>query len=115
MGYKIVRDKQREFSQKHGVSGRWRISPDPLAALARKLGEEYLEYMENKDPLELYDILDVLIELMLIADPDDIAHKDAMIKRDQMGTFHTHLEWDPVPNAPGRKFAQDGTFISDEP
>lgn len=114
MGYKIVRDRQREFCEKHGVSGRWRISPDPLAALTRKVGEEYLEFVENHDPTELYDMLDALIELMQVADPNDVGHMNSVIKRAEQGTFRAHLEWDPVPDAPGRQFAQDGTLISHE-
>lgn len=46
MGWKLVRDGQREFCQAQGVSGRWRISPAPERALTKKLFEEASEFAE---------------------------------------------------------------------
>lgn len=97
MGFKLVRDKQPEFCQQHRVSGTWRQCPEPISALTRKLGEEYLEFAENKDPTELYDILDVLSTLLQRLDPDGKYDRAHQIKLRKIGGFDKLLEWDPVP------------------
>ena len=97
MGFKMVRDKQKEYCLSHGVSGQWRTSPDPVGALIRKLGEEYGEFAESRNPAELYDLLDVLNEMIMTVDPD-LGHLEAHeAKVGLMGTFSSHLEWNPEP------------------
>jgi predicted house-cleaning noncanonical NTP pyrophosphatase (MazG superfamily) len=97
MGWKMVRDKQKEYCLSHGVSGQWRTSPDAVGALTAKLGEEYGEFAESRDPAELYDLLDVLNELIMVMD-FNLDHLDAHeAKVARLGTFSMHLEWNPVP------------------
>lgn len=97
MSWKLVRDGQKEYCLSHGISGSWRVSPDPVGALVRKLAEEYGEFAENRDPGELYDILDVLNELIMQADPE-LEHLEAHEKKvSSVGAFFTHLEWNPDP------------------
>jgi len=71
MGWKIVRDRNEEWCRAHGVSGQWRTSPDPVSALVRKVGEEYLEYIEHFDPAELFDLRDVVQALLALTAPGD--------------------------------------------
>jgi predicted house-cleaning noncanonical NTP pyrophosphatase (MazG superfamily) len=71
MGYKIVRDRNEEWCRAHGVSGQWRTSPDPVSALVRKVGEEYLEYIEHFDPAELFDLRDVVQALLALTGQKD--------------------------------------------
>lgn len=97
MGFKMVRDGQPEFSREHGVSGTWRESPDPIASLRKKLGEELGEYCEDHDPGELYDLLDVLDELICLSDPDGSHAMKHAAKSNAMGFFAMHVEWSPVP------------------
>lgn len=97
MSFKLVRDKQKEYCLAHGISGQWRTSPDPVGALTAKLGEEYGEFAAERNPAELYDLLDVLNELIMMTDPD-LDHLDAHeVKVSRLGTFSAHLEWSPVP------------------
>src|SRR5260370_7374247 len=79
------------------ISGQWRISPDPVGALVKKLGEEYGELAEDRDPSELFDIRDVLEELIRILDPDGKAAARHAVKVKHMGIFSRHLEWHPNP------------------
>jgi predicted house-cleaning noncanonical NTP pyrophosphatase (MazG superfamily) len=60
MGWKLVRDRNEEWCRTHGVSGQWRISPDPSAAILRKLFEETGEFAQFWNTGELYDLLDVI-------------------------------------------------------
>lgn len=69
MGSKIVRDNNEAWCRAHGVPGQWRTSPDPAAALLKKLFEELGEYAEAWDPAELYDLADVLEQLLTLTDP----------------------------------------------
>lgn len=98
MGYKIVRDFQREFCEKNGISGSWRVSEHPVNGLTKKLFEEAGEFAEHHDPSELYDLRDVLNELIYLTDPlheHREAHAD---KVNRMGKFTRHLEWSPNPH-----------------
>lgn len=96
MGFKMVRDLHQE--RLAGViSGTWRISPDPVSALVKKLGEEYSEFCEDRDPAELYDIADVLDELIRLLDPDRKYQDEHLRKVRIVGLFTTHLEWNPLP------------------
>ncbi len=97
MGWKIVRNSN-EFYLKEHVSGQWRTSPDPIGALVKKLGEEYGEFAENRDPGELYDLLDVLHELIELLDPDMKTEKIHREKFAKMGGFSAHREWHPNPD-----------------
>lgn len=96
MSYKLVRDRNQELFQGK-ISGRWRASPDPVSALVRKLGEEYGEFCEQRDPAELWDILDVIRELITILDPLHAYREDHYRKREMLGMFSSHLEWNPLP------------------
>ena len=96
MSYKLVRDKHQEIFAGR-ISGQWRTSPDPLGALVRKLGEEYGEFAEDRDPLELFDMLDVILELKMLLDPLREARDRHNVKWSRFGGFATHLEWHPDP------------------
>jgi hypothetical protein len=96
VGYKIVRDWHKERVGDI-ISGTWRISPDPISALIKKLGEEYSELAENRDPAELYDIQDVLDELMVQLDPQGKYGEEHDIKVTNVGLFARHVEWQPLP------------------
>ncbi len=97
MGWKGVRDRQPGFCRANGVSGQWRTSPDPVATLTRKLFEEAAEFAEASDPGELYDLLDVVRELLYLCDPDGEHGNRHMAKAARDGLFGLHLEWNPVP------------------
>lgn len=97
MSWKIVRDKNRAWCLAHGVSGQWRASPDPIAALTRKIAEEYGEFAEAGDPGELYDLLDVAERLVSLIDPDLEAWEKHKAKQREMGEFEELIEWTPVP------------------
>lgn len=95
--WKIVRDFNKKWCQEHGVSGSWRTSPNPVRGLARKLIEESGEFGEELDPGELFDLRDVLNELIALCDPVRVyedAHRD---KTAVFGEFSDHMEWTPVP------------------
>lgn len=96
MGWKMVRDLHQKVLGDQ-ISGVWRTSPDPVSSLVKKLGEEYSELTENRDPMELYDILDVLEELMALLDPGGAAALKHEIKAERMGRFGYHVEWHPNP------------------
>lgn len=97
MGYKMVRDLHQKVLGDQ-ISGVWRTSPDPVSSLVKKLGEEYSELCEDRDPAELFDILDVLAELMVLLDPDGAAALKHDLKAERMGRFADHLEWHPNPD-----------------
>lgn len=95
LGWKIVRD--RHDLNPDGISGQWRVSADPVTGLARKLVEESVEFMESRDPDELYDLRDVLMELIGLLDPEgqvDRAHEEKILR---YGLFGRHVEWTPMP------------------
>ena len=97
MSWKLVRDKNEAWCRAHGVSGRWRTSPDPLHALIRKVFEEGGEYAEYLDAAELYDLLDVVQALIPLADPDGIVALGHNRKVAELGGFTQFIEWNPVP------------------
>jgi predicted house-cleaning noncanonical NTP pyrophosphatase (MazG superfamily) len=97
MGYKMVRDNHQKILEGQ-ISGAWRTAPDPISSLIKKLGEEYSEIAEERNPAELYDLLDALEELIRLMDPEGIAAARHAIKAERMGTFSTHLEWHPNPD-----------------
>jgi predicted house-cleaning noncanonical NTP pyrophosphatase (MazG superfamily) len=97
MGWKLVRDGNEAWCRVHGVSGQWRMSPDPGASLRRKIFEEAGEYAEHCDPGELYDLLDVVQALIDLEDPDLKAHYAHQVKVVKMGGFTQFAEWTPVP------------------
>lgn len=97
MGWKIVRDGNQAWARKHGVSGQWRTSPDPKAALLKKIFEEAGEYAETGDPGELYDLLGVVHRLLHIVDPAMTAGERHSEKVKLLGTFSELIEWTPVP------------------
>jgi predicted house-cleaning noncanonical NTP pyrophosphatase (MazG superfamily) len=95
MGWKMVRDNHRELLEGK-ISGQWRTSPDPVGALLQKLGEEYGEFCASRDPQELYDLRDVLAELIvLLATVQDVERWQQKVQRG--GLFTAHLEWTAVP------------------
>lgn len=99
MGWKIVRDGNEKWCREHGVSGTWRTATDPVRGLARKLIEEACEYNEALDPGELYDLQDVLAELIRLVDPDLKYLEAHQGKIAVFGTFGNHTEWTPMPGA----------------
>ena len=110
MGWKMVRDKHQQVLGSV-ISGQWRISPDPVASLVSKLGEEYGELAPHRDPAELYDIRDALDELIVLLDPDQSYLRAHDIKVARLGMFTTHLEWHPNP---ALEFpASDGSYPPD--
>lgn len=98
MGYKIVRDNAPEVCPKYGISGVWRPSADPIAGLTKKLFEEAAEFAESKDPAELWDLYDVLTELMVRTGADEEAERLMhLAKLEESGGFTKAIEWTPVP------------------
>jgi predicted house-cleaning noncanonical NTP pyrophosphatase (MazG superfamily) len=110
MGWKIVRDNNEAWSRAHGVSGQWRACATPMLSLTKKLFEEAGEWVESGDAGELYDLADVLDQLLLIADPDGSAHRAHAAKLAEMGAFGRLIEWCPVPEEgnTGEAGATDG-------
>ena len=101
MGWKLVRDRNEEWCRANGVSGQWRTSPDPQAALRKKIFEEAGEYAEHCDPAELYDLLDVIRALIRLADPSGEYGHHHGTKIAEMGGFDRFTEWCPVPPQTG--------------
>ena len=97
MGWKLVRDRNEVWCRANGVSGQWRTSPDPRAALRKKIFEEAGEYAEHCDPAELYDLLDVVLALARLEDPAGDYARQHMAKITEMGGFDRFTEWCPVP------------------
>jgi len=97
MGWKLVRNSNQKHLQEF-ISGEWRVSPDPIGALVKKLGEEYGEFAEDRDPGELYDVLDVLKELVHLLDEHGEASRVHERKLARMGDFSDHIEWHPNPH-----------------
>lgn len=97
MGWKLVRDRNEEWCRANGVSGQWRTSPNPAAALRRKVFEEAAEYAEQLDVGELYDLLDVVLALLKLEDPYDKAYRAHALKEAELGGFRRFIEWTPVP------------------
>jgi predicted house-cleaning noncanonical NTP pyrophosphatase (MazG superfamily) len=79
------------------ISGQWRTSPDPVSALTEKLGEEYGEFCAQRDPAELFDLLDVIMELRVLLDPLREHGNAHFRKRERLGGFSRHQEWHPDP------------------
>lgn len=102
MGWKMVRDNHRHLFEGF-ISGSWRTSQDPVSSLIKKLGEEYSELVENRDPAELYDLIDVLCELTTLMDPDLAAAEAHAAKQERLGFFGSHLEWHPWSGAGGHE------------
>lgn len=99
MGWKVVRDKDPEVCAAIGVSGRWRRSATPCAGLTKKLFEEASEWGEENYPGELYDLLDVIAELLYRLDRDGTARRLHEEKVARRGGFTQCMEWNPVPLA----------------
>jgi predicted house-cleaning noncanonical NTP pyrophosphatase (MazG superfamily) len=97
MGWKLVRDKHQETHKKYGVSGSYRTAEEPVKALGKKLFEEAAEFVENYDAGELYDLQDVLQELLKLLDPFGVHMSDHASKVAEHGLFTAHIEWTPVP------------------
>jgi len=97
MGWKLVRDNNEAWCRARGFTGQWRIAPDPESALFRKIFEEAGEYAEHRDPAELYDLRDVVTELIRLVDPDGAAGRMNLHKTADMGGFGRHVEWTPAP------------------
>ena len=97
MGWKLVRDRNEEWSRAHGVSGQWRTAPGPAATLRRKIFEEAAEYAEQWDPAELYDLFDVVVALIPLEDPHGTFGRKHAAKVADMGGFSQLIEWSPVP------------------
>jgi len=99
MGEKMVRDKNEAFCRAHGVSGTWRTAGrgEAIRALGRKLTEEALEFLENEDPAELFDVGDVLDELLRLTSPGPglVAAHNAKVA--EHGRFRQHVMWSPMP------------------
>lgn len=83
------------------MSGSWRIAKNPVASLTRKIFEEAGEFSEDHDPAELYDLLDVVHELLHLTDPDGVHEMKHTEKVKRLGRFSNYLEWSPVPNELG--------------
>jgi predicted house-cleaning noncanonical NTP pyrophosphatase (MazG superfamily) len=98
VGWKIVRDNQPEWSRKYGVSGVWRPAADPVASLTKKLFEEASEWGEAREVAELYDLDDVVSELIRRCDPDGTARREHAVKVARLGGFTQGTEWNPVPD-----------------
>jgi hypothetical protein len=94
----MVRDKHRQLLGSL-ISGCWRTAPDPVSSLIKKLGEEYSELVENRDPAELHDIADVVNELIVLMDPTLEKAEAHITKQERLGFFARHLEWHPLPDA----------------
>lgn len=99
MGWKMVRDGNEAWCRANGVSGTWRVADrdEAIRALSRKVGEEYLEFMEAGDPAELLDLCDVLDELLGLVDPDGKLAASHQEKITVHGRFRRHVMWCPVP------------------
>jgi hypothetical protein len=104
MGFKLVRDRQPDWCRENGVSGQWRTSRNPIASCARKIAEEYGEWVGEQgedSPLrgadELYDLRDVLDRLIELADPAGVAAEAHRAKVAALGEFEFLIEWSPVP------------------
>lgn len=64
---KLVRDKIPEIISKDGKTSELQIASDDdafLSFLSQKLVEESKEFVENKDPKELADILEVMLAIL---------------------------------------------------
>jgi predicted house-cleaning noncanonical NTP pyrophosphatase (MazG superfamily) len=106
MGWKIVRDRNQEKLGNH-ISGQWRTSPDAVGALTKKLGEEYGEFAEHRDPAELYDLIDVIHELLNLLDEEGAAEHEHNIKTAHIGFFNQHQEWHPNPKLTWEDLGRD--------
>ena len=97
MGWKMVRDHHQKVLSDQ-ISGKWRTAPDPVSSLIKKLGEEYSELVEKRDPEELYDFEDVLRELIDVLDKGMAARRAHLRKQYTLGMFGDHVEWHPNPD-----------------
>lgn len=98
MGWKPVRDRNQEVVTKWGVVGSWEKVDDItwIKALGRKLVEEATEFTENYDPDELWDLYDVLEELIRLH--PSICDGRRTTKMQEMGGFRDRIMYTPVPN-----------------
>jgi predicted house-cleaning noncanonical NTP pyrophosphatase (MazG superfamily) len=103
MGAKLVRDRNEATSRKLGVSGHWYVATpeEALAALRRKLAEEVFEFLENDNVAELWDVSDVVEELLRRLDPTYASLNAHTDKIAQQGHFHLGIMWNPVPQRGG--------------
>jgi len=108
VGWKMVRDNNQAWCEANGVSGAWRTAGphEAIRALGRKLAEEALEFMENGDPAELFDVWDALEELLLLSETPALraAHQAKVAEH---GRFHDHVMWSPLPGEPPPAGGQD--------
>lgn len=106
MGSKIVRNNNEEWCHKHGVSGTWHTSRQPVGPLTRKVGEELQEFVEENDPAELFDLADVLRALLFLVDRDGhrAAHEDH-------GRVLPQLRPADVPGVTQRLWDRYGEFL----
>ena len=107
MGWKIVRDNDEAACLGLGVSGQWRPAAEPVRGLTRKLFEEAAEFAEHGDPEELYDLMDVIEELVSRVGTAEAlaAHARKVAWR---GGFTKCIEWSPVPAEPVDPQSEDG-------
>ena len=103
MGAKLVRDRTEQHVRPMGVSGHWykAARKELLPALKRKLIEEALEFAESGEPIELWDVLDVVEAIFALIDPcqESMAAYDEKVAR--FGAFDKGIMWNPVPQTGG--------------
>lgn len=97
---KLVRDNTENVARSAGVSGRWyKATPEEaINALGTKLVEEALEYLLSRDLLELWDLRDVLVELMErlgAMERNVVAYHLAKVSK--FGMFKDNVMWNPIP------------------
>src|SRR6516165_4997408 len=98
MRWKAVRDNNQEVVTAWGVTGSWERVDELqwIMALSRKLTEEVAEYNEHHNPSELWDIYDVLEELIHLHPSISDGRRQKKITR--MGGFRNQIMYTPVPN-----------------
>jgi predicted house-cleaning noncanonical NTP pyrophosphatase (MazG superfamily) len=95
VGWKIVRDGNEKWCQDRGITGTWRQSADPVSGLLKKIFEEAGEFAEHRDPAELYDLLDVVTELVARLDRAGLYGASHQEKVHRDGLFTQGIEWHP--------------------
>jgi predicted house-cleaning noncanonical NTP pyrophosphatase (MazG superfamily) len=114
MGWKIVRDLHQERLEDQ-ISGQWRTAPDPVSALVKKIGEEYGEFCEDYHPSELFDLFDVLQELICLMDPDGKFQAEHQDKVRRLGYFTRHVLWHPNPTITWEQLDTAGSLAAPTP